>query len=82
MHDDCRSLTVITGSICKLPITCIHVFECLLIIGHIYSHMAFMRLQMLIYGGIFGCLSPILSVSAFLSYKSPFVYPKDEVIVQ
>ncbi|KAL9691241.1 hypothetical protein QQ045_011660 [Rhodiola kirilowii] len=34
--------------------------------------------KMLIYGGIFGCLSPILSVSAFLSYKSPFVYPKDE----
>lgn len=35
---------------------------------------------MLIYGGIFGCLSPILSISAFLSYKSPFVYPKDEVL--
>ncbi|CAI9103779.1 OLC1v1002330C1 [Oldenlandia corymbosa var. corymbosa] len=34
--------------------------------------------KMLIYGGIFGCLSPILSISAFLSYKSPFVYPKDE----
>ena len=33
----------------------------------------------MIYGAIFGCLSPILSVSAFLSYKSPFVYPKDEV---
>lgn len=34
--------------------------------------------KMLIYGGIFGCLSPILSISAFLSYKSPFIYPKDE----
>ncbi|KAJ6309203.1 hypothetical protein OIU76_018741 [Salix suchowensis] len=36
------------------------------------------KLQMLLYGAIFGCLSPILSISAFLSYKSPFVYPKDE----
>lgn len=34
---------------------------------------------MILYGGIFGCLSPILTISAFLSYKSPFVYPKDEV---
>uniref|UniRef100_A0A6N2M934 RNA helicase n=1 Tax=Salix viminalis TaxID=40686 RepID=A0A6N2M934_SALVM len=34
--------------------------------------------EMLLYGAIFGCLSPILSISAFLSYKSPFVYPKDE----
>ncbi|KAK1568774.1 hypothetical protein Q3G72_028504 [Acer saccharum] len=34
--------------------------------------------KMLLYGGMFGCLSPILSISAFLSYKSPFVYPKDE----
>ncbi|XP_047333624.1 DExH-box ATP-dependent RNA helicase DExH7, chloroplastic [Impatiens glandulifera] len=34
--------------------------------------------KMLIYGGIFGCLSPILSISAFLSHKSPFIYPKDE----
>ncbi|MFS7919695.1 putative hydrolase [Helianthus anomalus] len=33
---------------------------------------------MMLYGGIFGCLSPILSISAFLSYKSPFIYPKDE----
>lgn len=39
----------------------------------------FEKLQMLLYGGIFGCLSPILSIAAFLSYKSPFVYPKDEV---
>ncbi|KAA8545478.1 hypothetical protein F0562_020262 [Nyssa sinensis] len=35
--------------------------------------------KMMLYGGIFGCLSPILSISAFLSYKSPFIYPKDEV---
>ncbi|KAJ8631029.1 hypothetical protein MRB53_024352 [Persea americana] len=34
--------------------------------------------KMMLYGGIFGCLSPILSIAAFLSYKSPFVYPKDE----
>ncbi|KAL7205791.1 hypothetical protein ACSBR2_018665 [Camellia fascicularis] len=34
--------------------------------------------KMMIYGAIFGCLSPILSISAFLSYKSPFVFPKDE----
>ncbi|KAL6515211.1 hypothetical protein OROHE_018843 [Orobanche hederae] len=34
--------------------------------------------KMMLYGGIFGCLSPILTISAFLSYKSPFVYPKDE----
>ncbi|XP_024015493.1 DExH-box ATP-dependent RNA helicase DExH7, chloroplastic isoform X2 [Eutrema salsugineum] len=34
--------------------------------------------KMLLYGGIFGCLSPILSIAAFLSYKTPFVYPKDE----
>ncbi|KAM6598187.1 hypothetical protein CsatA_008711 [Cannabis sativa] len=34
--------------------------------------------KMMIYGGIFGCLSPVLSISAFLSHKSPFVYPKDE----
>ncbi|KAM7266153.1 hypothetical protein ACFE04_019537 [Oxalis oulophora] len=34
--------------------------------------------KMLLYGGTFGCLSPILSISAFISDKSPFVYPKDE----
>ncbi|KAF5184522.1 Dexh-box atp-dependent rna helicase dexh7 protein [Thalictrum thalictroides] len=34
--------------------------------------------KMMIYGGIFCCLSPILSISAFLSYKSPFTYPKEE----
>ncbi|KAL5182262.1 DExH-box ATP-dependent RNA helicase DExH7, chloroplastic [Glycine soja] len=34
--------------------------------------------KMMLYGAMFGCLSPILSVAAFLSYKSPFVYPKDE----
>ncbi|CAN1169579.1 DExH-box ATP-dependent RNA helicase DExH7, chloroplastic [Linum perenne] len=34
--------------------------------------------KIMLYGAIFGCLSPILSISAFLSYKSPFVYPKDE----
>nr|XP_018683578.1 PREDICTED: DExH-box ATP-dependent RNA helicase DExH7, chloroplastic isoform X1 [Musa acuminata subsp. malaccensis]XP_018683579.1 PREDICTED: DExH-box ATP-dependent RNA helicase DExH7, chloroplastic isoform X1 [Musa acuminata subsp. malaccensis] len=34
--------------------------------------------KMMLYGAIFGCLSPILSLAAFLSYKFPFVYPKDE----
>ncbi|XP_072970121.1 DExH-box ATP-dependent RNA helicase DExH7, chloroplastic isoform X2 [Typha angustifolia] len=34
--------------------------------------------KMMLYGAIFGCLSPILSIAAFLSYKFPFVYPKDE----
>ncbi|EFH64483.1 helicase domain-containing protein [Arabidopsis lyrata subsp. lyrata] len=34
--------------------------------------------KMLLYGGIFGSLSPILSIAAFLSCKSPFVYSKDE----
>ncbi|KAK9167703.1 hypothetical protein Scep_002894 [Stephania cephalantha] len=34
--------------------------------------------KMLIYGGIFRCMSPILSVSACLSYKSPFLQLKDE----
>ncbi|VVA94125.1 unnamed protein product [Arabis nemorensis] len=34
--------------------------------------------KMLLCGGIFGCLSPILSIAAFLSYKSPFLNPKDE----
>jgi hypothetical protein len=37
-------------------------------------------LQMMLYGAIFGCLSPVLSVAAFLSYKSPFISPKDEVL--
>ncbi|KAM3367495.1 hypothetical protein ACQJBY_016223 [Aegilops geniculata] len=34
--------------------------------------------KMMLYGAIFGCLSPVLSVAAFLSYKSPFISPKDE----
>uniref|UniRef100_A0A1D1Y0G5 Putative ATP-dependent RNA helicase DHX57 n=1 Tax=Anthurium amnicola TaxID=1678845 RepID=A0A1D1Y0G5_9ARAE len=34
--------------------------------------------KMMLYGAIFGCLSPIISIASFLSYKSPFVYPKDE----
>lgn len=42
----------------------------------------FLWVQMMLYGAIFGCLSPVLSVSAVLSYKSPFVYPKDEVFYQ
>uniref|UniRef100_A0A803N4Y5 RNA helicase n=1 Tax=Chenopodium quinoa TaxID=63459 RepID=A0A803N4Y5_CHEQI len=34
--------------------------------------------KMMLYGAIFGCLSPILSIAAFLSHKSPFVHLKDE----
>ncbi|CAA7396962.1 unnamed protein product [Spirodela intermedia] len=34
--------------------------------------------KMMLYGALFSCLSPILSVAAFLSHKSPFVTPKDE----
>ncbi|KAF9608520.1 hypothetical protein IFM89_009886 [Coptis chinensis] len=34
--------------------------------------------KMMIYGGMFCCLSPILSISAFLSYKSPFAHAKEE----
>ncbi|KAL9256960.1 DExH-box ATP-dependent RNA helicase DExH7, chloroplastic-like protein [Drosera capensis] len=34
--------------------------------------------KMLLYGAIFGCLSPVLSISAILSHKSPFVSPKNE----
>ncbi|EOA34704.1 hypothetical protein CARUB_v10022272mg [Capsella rubella] len=34
--------------------------------------------KMLLYGAIFGCLSPILSIAAFLSCKSPFIHPNDE----
>ncbi|PKU84361.1 putative pre-mRNA-splicing factor ATP-dependent RNA helicase [Dendrobium catenatum] len=34
--------------------------------------------KMMLYGAIFGCLSPILSIAAFLSHKSPFLNLKDE----
>ncbi|PKA56835.1 putative pre-mRNA-splicing factor ATP-dependent RNA helicase [Apostasia shenzhenica] len=34
--------------------------------------------KMMLYGAIFGCLSPVLTIAAFLSHKSPFTYPKDE----
>ncbi|XP_057542821.1 DExH-box ATP-dependent RNA helicase DExH7, chloroplastic [Amaranthus tricolor] len=34
--------------------------------------------KMMLYGAIFGCLSPILSIAAILSYKSPFVHLRDE----
>jgi len=35
---------------------------------------------MMLFGAFFGCFSPIFSVAAFLSYKSPFISPKDEVL--
>ena len=35
--------------------------------------------SIMLYGEMFGCLSPIISVDAFLSYKSPFLYHKNEV---
>lgn len=34
--------------------------------------------KMMIYGSVFGCLAPILTIAACLSHKSPFVTPKDE----
>ncbi|GAQ84373.1 helicase domain-containing protein [Klebsormidium nitens] len=34
--------------------------------------------KIMIYGAIFGCLSPALTVAACLSYKSPFVTPSDQ----
>lgn len=34
--------------------------------------------KMMLYGAVFGCLAPILTIAACLSYKSPFVSPKDE----
>ncbi|KAG0494394.1 hypothetical protein HPP92_005388 [Vanilla planifolia] len=34
--------------------------------------------KMMLYGAIFCCLSPVLSIAAFMSHKSPFIYPKDE----
>lgn len=34
--------------------------------------------KMMLYGAIFGCLSSVLSIAAFLSHKSPFLNPKDE----
>ncbi|XP_049932027.1 DExH-box ATP-dependent RNA helicase DExH7, chloroplastic isoform X3 [Nymphaea colorata] len=37
-----------------------------------------MLYEMMLYGSIFGCLSPILSISAFFSYKQPFLYHRDE----
>ncbi|CAN6485774.1 unnamed protein product [Victoria cruziana] len=37
-----------------------------------------MLYEMMLYGSMFGCLSPILSISAFFSYKQPFLYQRDE----
>lgn len=34
--------------------------------------------KMMLYGAMFGCLSPVLSISAILSHKSPFIYSKNE----
>ena len=31
--------------------------------------------KMIVYGAIFGCLSPILTIAASLSFRSPFVAP-------
>ncbi|KAK8952511.1 putative pre-mRNA-splicing factor ATP-dependent RNA helicase [Platanthera zijinensis] len=35
--------------------------------------------KMMLHGAIFGCLSPVLSIAAFLSHKSPFLNPKEDV---
>uniref|UniRef100_A0A7I4CTE9 RNA helicase n=1 Tax=Physcomitrium patens TaxID=3218 RepID=A0A7I4CTE9_PHYPA len=34
--------------------------------------------KMMLYGAVLGCVSPVLTVAACLSYKSPFVSPKDQ----
>ncbi|KAH9305425.1 hypothetical protein KI387_009829 [Taxus chinensis] len=34
--------------------------------------------KMMLYGALFGCLAPVLTIAACLSHKSPFVSPKDE----
>lgn len=34
--------------------------------------------KMMLHGAVFGCLAPILTIAACLSYKSPFISPKDE----
>lgn len=34
--------------------------------------------KMMLYGAVLGCASPVLTVAACLSYKSPFVAPKDQ----
>ncbi|KAK1258481.1 putative pre-mRNA-splicing factor ATP-dependent RNA helicase [Acorus gramineus] len=34
--------------------------------------------KIMLYGAIFGCLSPVLTIAACLGHKVPFVYPKDE----
>jgi ATP-dependent RNA helicase DHX29 len=33
---------------------------------------------MMIYGAVFGCMSPVLTVAACLSHKSPFFAPEDQ----
>eukprot|EP00252_Welwitschia_mirabilis_P022645 TRINITY_DN6191_c0_g1_i1.p1 TRINITY_DN6191_c0_g1~~TRINITY_DN6191_c0_g1_i1.p1 ORF type:complete len:1460 (-),score=349.95 TRINITY_DN6191_c0_g1_i1:511-4890(-) len=34
--------------------------------------------KMMLYGSVFGCLAPILTIAACLSYKSPFITSNDE----
>ncbi|XP_057861727.2 DExH-box ATP-dependent RNA helicase DExH7, chloroplastic isoform X2 [Cryptomeria japonica] len=34
--------------------------------------------KMMVYGTLFGCLAPVLTIAACLSHRSPFVSPKDE----
>ncbi|CAM6038869.1 unnamed protein product [Sphagnum compactum] len=34
--------------------------------------------KMMIYGAVFGCISPVLTVAACLSHKSPFFAPEDQ----
>ena len=33
----------------------------------------------MLYGAVFGCLSPSLTIAACLSYKPPFYAPHDQV---
>eukprot|EP00249_Psilotum_nudum_P011376 c23135_g1_i1 orf=250-4686(-) len=34
--------------------------------------------KMMLYGAVFGCLSPLLTIAACMSYKSPFTAPRDQ----
>jgi HrpA-like RNA helicase len=36
--------------------------------------------KMIIFGALFGCLDPILTVAACLDYKSPFFFPRVSLV--
>jgi len=61
------------------PLSVIDVERVKLMLNKLIHILFVALLQMMLYGAMFGCLSPVLSISAILSHKSPFVYSKDEV---